>query len=675
MSELTFSLTASLPAASASGAIAVPTHFTLNASFPIATAAGVIETPAQPTVFSVSAAMPIATVSGRLKRVGYGRSASVKVSYDANAVALHKLIERYGAESNPINVIPVGYQSSLRLNAAIVCGYDQRELFNLQYQATYKMPDMAATSSRDAWEFWQGTRARVALTSLYGRITDKNDLTLKTASSIWFNSRRISELLMSSYDAANVSSVQLSSDYSSPQRIIAVIDAVYGSRASSMLGIDASYDSSAVFVQADSDYYDDSFTIFSSYDVVYTDFSRITKSVIAEYSGAGALNSESIIVYDKAICAHGQLTGRYAHTNNVSSIKSSSYAFLTRDKHFLSTTVPATFEIDIKAVFAKRSTSSIKTSRGVIDPIKLQVSTSISENVWQVSADIAPNQLPLAVINDAVSVEIAGMTFAAVISGKSMSRSASSVTLSIDAFSVGKALATTKAQAVTATNSSAALIALGIDRIIDLPSAQINSLSTDNQSVLSIASSIANDMGAVVVSRPNGSLSVIPDYRATGAAWVVDESDILELQESFVDGVGYNLVVVSDGASSKNNMQTEVVDDGGNWLLYVYGVDRASVTHTQSNAVIMSLGKRSIVKTAQVEFVDGIASVTYPIQSIVSVDWLANAAGSVAVDGNQLRAGSAGSYGLADITYRVNPLVYRIIYNKNEPIQLIIKEV
>ena len=430
--------------------------------------------------------------------------------------------------------------------------------------------------------------------------------------------------------------------------------------------------------------------IVSTANIAYENCEQIVSTANIAYEQNAQASLESVFAYEsnaqannisnfpyKQTTIHGVANiASYSLTENKNFANVARYDLLAQDKHTTTTVIPATFEQDFNAIFANAANASIGTSIGVIDPIRLEVSTSLTESVWQISAQISPAQSPLVLMNDNVVVSFNGFLFNSVFSGKSVTKSAQTHNVSVEAYSKTRGLSLITAPTITAKTSTQAFYVLGFNSLIGLINSNIKALDTVNQSVLSVASSIANDMGATIISRPNGMPSIIPTWKPTGSSWVIDESDILELQESFVDGIGYNRIVVSDGIASANkSIQTEVIQDGARWLLYVYGIESASVSHTQSNATIDILGGIIISKAEQVEFIDGVANLSYPINSIVATDWINNSINDTyIIDGSSIRCGAVGDYGLAMVNYTVKPLAYRITYDKTEPIQLIIKE-
>jgi hypothetical protein len=305
----------------------------------------------------------------------------------------------------------------------------------------------------------------------------------------------------------------------------------------------------------------------------------------------------------------------------------------------------------------------------------MEVSTSGSENVWQVSAQVPYDQAALAILGEPLTAQFNGLSFSAVFAGKSRTLNANSDTINVDAFSPSRALAYTPVESITQTNALVLLKALGVSRSTGLSDTGIKNL-TAGQSALNLINAIANDMGAMLLCDADGSLTVAPSWQSSGNEWTVNEDMILDYNEVFVDGVAYNRITVSDSANI-NSMRTEVVkteDVANEWMVYVYGGTNVTASHTQEQATLVALGVQLIHKSEQVEVINGVVNLAYTPTEIRQVDWLHNAINApMTLDGSRLLCGTDGDFGLLKVSYTVFASVFKLTYEKDEPIQLVIK--
>lgn len=381
------------------------------------------------------------------------------------------------------------------------------------------------------------------------------------------------------------------------------------------------------------------------------------------------------LAYEQTTSMIKTLGLHYALTYPVSSSLQTAYDLLNVNRLSKTTSVPVTFEGDFNAYLATPANAVMVTGLGSIDPIRLEVSTSGSENVWQVSAQVPYDQATLAILGESLTAQFNGLSFSAVFAGKSRTLNANSDTINVDAFSPSRALAYMPIDSITETNALALLRALGVSRSIGLSDTGIKNL-TAGQSALNLINAVANDMGGALLCAPDGGLTIAPSWQASGAEWVVNEDMILDYNEVFVDGVAYNRITVSDSANL-NSMRTEVVkteDVANEWMVYVYGGTNVTASHTQEQATLVSLGVQLIDKIEQVEVINGVANLAYTPTALGQVDWLHNVINaSMTLDGSRLLCGTEGDFGLLKVSYTVSASVFKLTYEKDEPIQLVIK--
>ncbi|MCF1457641.1 MAG: hypothetical protein LPH21_08785, partial [Shewanella sp.] len=108
---------------------------------------------------------------------------------------------------------------------------------------------------------------------------------------------------------------------------------------------------------------------------------------------------------------------------------------------------------------------------------------------------------------------------------------------------------------------------------------------------------------------------------------------------------------------------------------------RTTVKVSTTSGANVSLIYSGIVEREEedvVEFVRGAASVAYPIDSIVSVEWLSEVNGGVSFEpySSGLTTGTSVNegYGLARIKYKTKAIVYRTALPVDVPVQFVLED-
>lgn len=409
--------------------------------------------------------------------------------------------------------------------------------------------------------------------------------------------------------------------------------------------------------------------------VGYTNTQVLQQSVEVSTGFATLIEKPLKLAYEQNNTTLKILGLHYALTYPVSTSLRGVYELLNVNRITKTTSVPATFEGDINAYLADPVNVVMVTGLGPIEPIRMELSTSLTENVWQMSAQVPYDQTALAMVGERLTAQFNGLSFLAVFAGKSRTLNANSDTINIDAYSPSRALAYTPIESITETNALALLKALGVSRSVGLTDTGIKNLVA-GQSALNLINAIVTDLGGALLCGPGGELTICPFWHATGAEWVVNEDMILDYNEVFVDGVAYNRISVSDSASL-NSMRTEVVkseDVANEWMVYVYGGTNVTASHTQEQATLVASGVHLIEKSEQVEVINGVANLAYTPTELGQVDWLHNAINApIRLDDNRLLCGTDGDFGLLKVSYTVSASVFKLTYQKDDPIQLVIK--
>lgn len=409
--------------------------------------------------------------------------------------------------------------------------------------------------------------------------------------------------------------------------------------------------------------------------VGYTNTQVLQQSVEVRTGFATLIEKPLKLAYEQTTTRLKTLGLHYALTYPVSAGLRGVYDLLNVNRLTKTTSVPATFEGDINAYFAQPPNASIIGLLGSIDPIRMEVSTSITESVWQVNAQIPYDQSPKAILGERAIASFNALSFSVELAGKSRSVNVSSDTVNIEAYSPTRSLAFESAPNFSGKKAIITLKDLGVNDVTGLADSDIKN-TTANQTKLGLINAIAADMGASLASDPSAKLNVIPSWKASGRQWTVNEDMILEYNEVFVDGPAYNRITVSDSASF-NSIRTEVVkseDVSNEWMVYVYDGNNVTASHTQDQATLVALGIQLVEKSEQVEVINGVANLAYTPNELGQVDWLHNAINApISLDENRLLCGTDGDFGLLKVSYTVSASVFKLTYQKDDPIQLVIK--
>jgi hypothetical protein len=211
-------------------------------------------------------------------------------------------------------------------------------------------------------------------------------------------------------------------------------------------------------------------------------------------------------------------------------------------------------------------------------------------------------------------------------------------------------------------------------------------LMLENVTPLAAARNIVAAIGGIVESNPDGSVVCrrrhpvnILDYGTVTVAHSLFDSDVLSARSQIAPLRGYNRVTIAneDGATGSSTDRVEYVanpDDATQGVVRAYLTMARPVvlTHTGHAAtVIESLGEVTRRETETVEFIEGRGKVRYPVTTLVSAVWQHADLGTVAADGENLLAATAG-YSLSVITYTTTSLDWRVALSLDEEVQFVL---
>lgn len=218
----------------------------------------------------------------------------------------------------------------------------------------------------------------------------------------------------------------------------------------------------------------------------------------------------------------------------------------------------------------------------------------------------------------------------------------------------------------------------------------VGKLSVTNAAPISIVQQLAEVAGGVVESKKDGSLLVRHAYPISVKDWdnaAVDQSysdiaDNLSISESYNYIDHYNKVLITDGfdESSADSIEYEADEDtglAGTIRVYPNPYRAIELYHTSLNHIgLIPQGEVIRTEIAElVEFKGGKASTSYPVHSIVSVDYKYDNLGAISftADKKDISASINDGYSLALITYEVRSYNFRVSSPVEEAVQFIIR--
>lgn len=201
---------------------------------------------------------------------------------------------------------------------------------------------------------------------------------------------------------------------------------------------------------------------------------------------------------------------------------------------------------------------------------------------------------------------------------------------------------------------------------------------------LALLKQLANAAGAVVQSRPDGSISIEPSYPVAVPQWPVAPPDntLVETLDCFTTGStpeyrqGYNRFYIGDQIQTTDSLRLETTDKGAA-LCEVRGyqtpwLGNFSLTHTGGDWVIIEpMGIEERQESEVVEFVAGAGRTKYPIYSRDAVTWQQVNLGSVTFAEDGTLEAAVDGQSLLAITYTTRFLLWRVRNPRNEQLQLV----
>lgn len=229
-------------------------------------------------------------------------------------------------------------------------------------------------------------------------------------------------------------------------------------------------------------------------------------------------------------------------------------------------------------------------------------------------------------------------------------------------------------------------------------------ISINDETPLTVIKKVANAVGGIVQSKPNGDLLIISTYPVSPVNWETEipteilttEFNILSLTETFDIRSGYNAFSVSDqGSSSESITLEEVTIDTTTKIIKGYRVpfDDGEFDLETSGGYEVSISKYPypIIKSMPiieqeedsewelVEFIDYVGSVSHPIYSIIAWDWIQDDLGAfqISEEGSLtiINQTSVPGESLLRIKYTTKYWQWTIKGPVNIPIQMYVPEI
>ena len=300
-------------------------------------------------------------------------------------------------------------------------------------------------------------------------------------------------------------------------------------------------------------------------------------------------------------------------------------------------------------------------------------------------------------IGDSITLALGLETFALVIDGKTLSRSAvAEQRMELTAVSPLALLDAPFTGAIRRYEPSAVGARAAVESLIGSVNWQLpdwviapGRMMIEGATALVAARNIVAAIGGIIESNPEGSVVCrkrhpvsIPQYGQVTVARSLFDADVISAQAQIAPMRGFNRVTLAndEGASTSSGDRVEFVadaDDAHQGLVRAYlGSPRAVVlAHTGHPAtVIASLGTVSRTEIETVEFIEGRASTRYSVTAIVSLAWQHTGLGDVTGAGQTLTSTTPG-YSLLRITYTTTSLDWRVALTQDEEVQFVLIDV
>jgi hypothetical protein len=217
-------------------------------------------------------------------------------------------------------------------------------------------------------------------------------------------------------------------------------------------------------------------------------------------------------------------------------------------------------------------------------------------------------------------------------------------------------------------------------------------LAVNDATPLSVLQQLATAAGAVVEADTQGGIVVRPEFPVSVPDWesatpdhvFSDLPDNISMREGVAAADHFNRFYLADMAAGSTNDRIEFEADEGNayaGTLRVYpGTWRTNlvVTSTRDGVILVPAGVQYREEEETIEITQGTGQTAFPIDAILSTEWLDRDLGAVSFVNytNVVTVpGTGDRYSLLKIRYRTKALVYRAEYAENGEAQFLVEEV
>ena len=300
-------------------------------------------------------------------------------------------------------------------------------------------------------------------------------------------------------------------------------------------------------------------------------------------------------------------------------------------------------------------------------------------------------------IGDALSLSLAGETFALVVDGKTLSRDSAvrrrcEVTASSPLALLDKPFAAELSWQAAGPMQARAVVEYFIGAVDwQLPDWVIGAaaLVFDGATPLKAARAVVEAIGGVVESAPDGTVVCrprhpvsVPDYAGAAVAHQFFDSEVLGAEERIAPVRGFNRVTVSNeqggaGASASPDALEYVGEDsaGGTVRAYPNPSRPVELVHTgHPETTIVAQGEVARSETELIEFVAGRARARYPVSAILAAAWRHEDLGELTFSGGDLQAATPG-YSLLELTYEVRSIDWSVgLAAADESVQFVLMD-
>ena len=636
-------------------------------------------------------------------------------SYE-DASVLYSLYEDEYADTFSLSTLTsIDYSDTENLNAIFSIEYQDRS--TLSVISSFDYEDAPSLSVIYSFEYEDAPSLSVIFTSSYQDAT-----TIQQLQSITYQDFALLSSLFSTgyldapairahleliYGECTTKSVFFSCDYQSQPVFQQHHSFGYGDCALISQVHSLGYADRPLITQTHSSIYADRPIASSVYESIYTDYSTFRSLFSVNYSDRLLAKATHTCSYEGVDLApvfqvHYTLlescealftTGYRSEAENLRSIYLTSYALNDEDVTIL--TGSCWIELDGQTIAV--SEVSINADEG--------------SSFYQCSATILHEvDYRKFVVDSEFTVHLFGDTYSFLVDSKNLSRTIDddghlSAQMTIEGLSPIVRSAAPRAITITKTWETPILLSAFITELIGPVDYQVADdyipayrLSAENAIPLDLARATMESIGALIESLPDGSVKVRKLWPVSMAALntstpdhTLNDDRLFAMSEAPENNDWRNRFRIIDVDSSVQDTLEFVLDEGStlSGTMYAYPSpwrDGLTLRHTRGapiylgplseELVEMTINSEDEVEPELIEFQEGEASTRYPIESILSLTWLAVDLGAVAFTPHTktLKSSSGDGYSLAQIRYTTRRLKARTSSSEYTSAQYLLEE-